>query len=268
MTEETLKSISQFILVELPGQLPIMIELGTHKVVNWPKGAKEVEIEGKVRDEGVYTLLDAAMTPLYRVEGYVPNKFLPPEDGYDDYIDLCISSDGIVENMYENPDFASFMKEGYYVSPVTNSDNILFVISNILKPWGEAVKQELDRVKAEEFETRRLYMTLSKKPDVSDALCELESRVTDEIIAMIPKVKSLWIDYLVCHPKWGSRAHQGYVFTDIELGENSYYITCLGKEFQYGTLPTEEDKRAFIQKMLWNFTDIMNAPLPDRRRIK
>jgi len=39
---------------------------------------------------------------------YVPNKLIPPKDGYGDYIHLCIDENGKITNWYENPDISEF----------------------------------------------------------------------------------------------------------------------------------------------------------------
>ena len=42
------------------------------------------------------------------VNDYVPNKLLPPDDGYGDYIHLTIDENGKITNWYDEPSVEEF----------------------------------------------------------------------------------------------------------------------------------------------------------------
>lgn len=110
--EEKLKNIS-YLLIEYEDGLPILIDLATRMVVNWPKSAThDVDLCVKVCDAGIYTLLDKDYNPIVIYEGYVPN--IIPND-WGDYICLHIDSDGEVINLHED-DFSEWLTKGYFVN--------------------------------------------------------------------------------------------------------------------------------------------------------
>ncbi|MBQ0050351.1 MAG: hypothetical protein KBT12_09005 [Bacteroidales bacterium] len=90
-----------------------IIDLHTGKVEDW-KRDDFLRIWGKIRDEGTYTLLDAAHTPITQITGYVPNRLLPPfEQGWGDYLELAIQPDGTIDNWSTTPDFSEFLEKGH-----------------------------------------------------------------------------------------------------------------------------------------------------------
>lgn len=84
-----------------------VIDLESKKVADWPIG-KTLEFYSKAFDSGIYCLLDAEGKEIAKIEGYVPNKFLP--GNYGDYLDLNIDENGIVTNWLENASIEEFMK--------------------------------------------------------------------------------------------------------------------------------------------------------------
>ena len=93
-------------------QLKLLIDLQTLKVVDWDGG--NLRMWGKVRDGGAYTLLDADKKPIWQIQGYVPNKLLPPYDtGWGDYLEFIITSDGSLQEWRTPPDFSDFIKDGH-----------------------------------------------------------------------------------------------------------------------------------------------------------
>lgn len=71
------------------------IDLEGGTVIDWPKGTT-ASIHYKVCDEGVYTLLDAALQEVRKIEGYVPAIMSPGGSGYGDYIIMEIDGDGAI----------------------------------------------------------------------------------------------------------------------------------------------------------------------------
>lgn len=85
-----------------------MIEVDTGEIVGWPKG-QEGSFYMKVCDSGTYELLDAGMTTVAKLEGYVPNDLIPGE--YGDYVHFKINKEGFITNWPENPDLCEFFPE-------------------------------------------------------------------------------------------------------------------------------------------------------------
>lgn len=71
------------------------IDLASGKILGWPQGTT-ADIHYKVCDDGDYWLADAAGNKLLKWGGsYVPNNLLCVGDnGYGDYIILCVGEDG------------------------------------------------------------------------------------------------------------------------------------------------------------------------------
>lgn len=86
--------------------IEVCIDLKNHKIVE-PEKVPDGNLFIKSCDRGKYTLMDEDFFPLAELNGYGPNKLVPPRDGYDDYIDLQVK-DNIVTNWYEHPSFEEF----------------------------------------------------------------------------------------------------------------------------------------------------------------
>lgn len=98
-------------------QLKLLIDLQTLKVVEWDGG--NLRMWGKVRDGGAYTLLDADKHPIWQIQGYVPNKLLPPyETGWGDYLEFIIIPDGSLQEWRTPMDFTDFIKDGHEPKPI------------------------------------------------------------------------------------------------------------------------------------------------------
>lgn len=80
------------------------IELATGRIVDWPDGIT-ADVHYKVCDDGRYWLLDADGRRVAKYkDDYVPGSFLCHGDnGYGDYIILCIGADGHIAD-YERPE--------------------------------------------------------------------------------------------------------------------------------------------------------------------
>ena len=99
--------------------LEYVIDLEKRKVLNWDYEDGYLRMQGKVRDSGTYTLLDADKKPLWQIRGYVPNKLIPPFDrGFGDYIELPVDADGSIESWPTTPDFSEFIEEGKEPIPI------------------------------------------------------------------------------------------------------------------------------------------------------
>jgi len=84
------------------------VDVETGIIKDWVPGC-EGEIDVKLVDRGSYYLLDAENKVLVALEDdYVPNRLIPPNDGYGDYMLLIIEPDGRISNWYEKPDFTDF----------------------------------------------------------------------------------------------------------------------------------------------------------------
>lgn len=100
-------------------RLEYVVNLKEGKVLNWTEGYGYLRMWSKVRDSGTYTLLDTEKNPICQINGYVPNKLIPPfEKGYGDYIELAINADGTINDWSPNPDFSDFEKDGESPKPI------------------------------------------------------------------------------------------------------------------------------------------------------
>lgn len=72
------------------------IEVDTGRILNWPEGVEaKYSMHEKVRDAGIYELLDAHGAGLAIIGDYVPNRCIPGEFG--DYIEMEIEN-GAIKN--------------------------------------------------------------------------------------------------------------------------------------------------------------------------
>jgi len=84
----------------------VEIELATGRILQWPYD-RPVDIYQKVRDEGIYQLLDINSRSVRAISGcYVPNKLLPGSD--EDYLNLRINSNGVIANWPNRPNLSDF----------------------------------------------------------------------------------------------------------------------------------------------------------------
>ena len=95
-------------------RVTFMVDLETHKILDWDDKCYGAQIYEKVVDSGTYTLYDKTLQTIASIDGYVPNKVLPPEDGYSDYLELHINKDGVITNWYDKPDFSEIFEGDDY----------------------------------------------------------------------------------------------------------------------------------------------------------
>ena len=83
-----------------------IVDLKTHKLLNWKSEYGDLYLQAKVCDSGTYFLLDKDKKSICKIADYVPNGLIPESDDCGDYIRLSINSDGTIENWPENPDYS------------------------------------------------------------------------------------------------------------------------------------------------------------------
>lgn len=102
---------------DIPNDFPLrdgdvwraFIDIDTGEIQSWPNG-KSGEMHMKVCDEGSYYLCDILGNDILSIErNYVPNRLIPPTDGYGDYIYFDIDSNGVIKNWYKNPSIEQFL---------------------------------------------------------------------------------------------------------------------------------------------------------------
>ena len=71
-----------------------IVDLKTHKLLNWKPEYGDLYLQAKICDSGTYFLLDKDKKAICRIAGY-----------------LRINSDGTIENWPENPDYSDFIEE-------------------------------------------------------------------------------------------------------------------------------------------------------------
>ena len=95
-----------------------IINLRTHKVLNWKEEYGNLFFQAKVCDNGTYILLDSERNYLCKLQGYVPNKLIPESDDCGDYIRLRINYEGTIENWPDNLSFTEFIEDALIVDKI------------------------------------------------------------------------------------------------------------------------------------------------------
>lgn len=98
-----------------------IIDLKTHKLLNWKPEYGDLYLQAKICDSGTYFLLDKDKQVICRIAGYVPNGLIPEVDDCGDYIRLKIKHDGTIENWLEKPDFSDFIEDSESVTKIDTS---------------------------------------------------------------------------------------------------------------------------------------------------
>ena len=75
-----------------------IIDIDTGKFINWENTKNKIDIYSKAVDEGKYKIYDNNNKIIAKYEGYVPKFFEYNENGYGDYFNMTISSDGYINN--------------------------------------------------------------------------------------------------------------------------------------------------------------------------
>ena len=89
----------------------VVIDIESGRIIDWPHGREGAIEMMKVRDGGVYDLLDANKAPIATINHeYVPHGLVPGE--YGDYVSLNILGDGTISNWPKSPSIDDFFSEG------------------------------------------------------------------------------------------------------------------------------------------------------------
>ncbi len=95
-----------------------IIDLKTHKLLNWKSEYGNMYFQAKVRDSGTYYLLNNDKKVICKLRGYVPNRLIPDKDDCGDYIRLKIRDNCVIENWPDKPDFSEFIKDADTVGEI------------------------------------------------------------------------------------------------------------------------------------------------------
>ena len=95
-----------------------IINLKTHKLLNWKPEYGDLYLQAKICDSGTYFLLDKNKKVICKLAGYIPNGLIPDSDDCRDYIRLRINSDSTIENWPENPDYSDFIEDAEFVERI------------------------------------------------------------------------------------------------------------------------------------------------------
>ena len=98
-----------------------IINLKTHKLLNWKPEYGSLYLQAKVCDSGTYFLLDKDKKTICKIADYVPNGLSPEVDDCGDYIRLRINEGGTIENWFEEPNFSDFMEDSEVVEKIDTS---------------------------------------------------------------------------------------------------------------------------------------------------
>lgn len=103
------------------GMWSAIIDLKTHKLLNWKQEYGSLYFQAKVCDSGTYFLLDKDKKVICKIADYVPNGLIPEADDCGDYIRLRINDDGTIENWPKEPDFSDFIEDSETVEKIDTS---------------------------------------------------------------------------------------------------------------------------------------------------
>lgn len=98
-----------------------IINLKTHKLLNWKSEYGDLYLQAKVCDSGTYFLLDEDKKVICKIADYVPNGLIPETTDCGDYIRLRINNDGTIENWPEEPSFSDFLEDADTVEKIDTS---------------------------------------------------------------------------------------------------------------------------------------------------
>ena len=73
-----------------------IVDLKTHKLLNWKPEYGDLYLQAKICDSGTYFLLDKDKKTLCKIADYVPNGLVPESEDCGDYIRLRINNDGTI----------------------------------------------------------------------------------------------------------------------------------------------------------------------------
>ena len=147
-------------------RLEVTVDLRDRKVLDWGNNKNYIRMWAKVCDSGTYTLLDAEWNPLWQIDGYVPNKLIPPyEKGWGDYVELAIESDGSLPQWKEELDFSEFVEEGtapktiatnrwhkaesaYYdvMQHHLDKEEMIWLLQRLLAKYSLSIKQVVEKI--------------------------------------------------------------------------------------------------------------------------
>lgn len=86
----------------LDGKILLRLNLKTKELLDWKKEYGEQILWSKVTDCGTYLLKNNKGNTISKIdEYYAPNKVIPPSDGFGDYIELHINTNGDIINQYD-----------------------------------------------------------------------------------------------------------------------------------------------------------------------
>lgn len=259
LLEEELAEKSKYIRINIPDSIPFTIDLKTHKILGWHSIDDNKDIYVKARDEGKYSLLDENQKEIYRIEGYVPNRFLPEKDDFGDYLTLKIDENGKVLNWYRKPDFNEFIKDGYCTIPVTSRENIEKVIDCFIRPFLLIARKKLIFPETKYALCYGVHSVLSfysdKKQEVYQ-ISEQEACDKRNYKKLLDRVKSVWIYFTIQFVHDFCPLKQTLFFTIdtcIEFCEEHYVVHALHKKFNYDEYPSEDESDKILSLFSENY---------------
>lgn len=231
----------------------ITVNLSSHTIIEWQKEIGICQVFAKVRDEGIYKLLDENKIPFCQLSGYVPNKILPPTNGYGDYLELKIDENGVITNWYDKCDFSEFINKGEAIKPedflpITDVQHLWTVLEHIVLPLSNKIFKELTDALYPNFLYSSEYVYLAQNKKQSDWLpinpdyCINRLKSDVEILQYISLVRFTHITYGVASPRnrmlGPLRIHLDY---NIEFKSKSYFMPIINKEYTYNETPNQNE---------------------------
>lgn len=239
----------------------ITVDLTNHTVLEWKKEIGICQVFTKIRDEGVYTLLDKDKIPFCQLSGYVPNNMFPPTDGYGDYLELKINENGIITNWYDHCNLSEFISRGKEIKPedilpITDIQYLWKVLEHVTLPLSNIIFRELTDTLYPNFQysSEYVYLAHNTRKDnwlpIDSHYCIEQLKNDIEIQQYISLVRMAHIEYGVASPRkraLGSlRIHLDY---HIEFKSKSYFMPIIEKEYAYNEIPNQEEISLIVLKI-------------------
>ncbi len=243
----------------------ITINVKERKVVDWDTKYSYWKVFAKPKDEGVYDFLDKDFKLICRQDGYVPNEFVPPKEGFGDYIEISVDTDGNVDGWYEPTDVNKFV-----------CDNTMIVLPEELLPTTENAAEKSEKIATEtlvplakeifeavlaQFDSKYDYIERNifvenkrEEREYFDATSKKDftlsySRPYDKKNLELTSILGISIKFI--HYQCSYNDKQWHFQEDFEIlfRKDSYYIPLVDAEYDYTAAPTQSQLELIYQTM-------------------
>lgn len=235
----------------------IIVDVKNRKVMDWDMRYGNWSVHAKPVDEGEYDFLNKDFKLICRQKGYVPNEFIPPQDGYGDYIAINVDTEGCLTNWFSASDFRNFVTDNTMIvlpedleSITVNAvdkvkrlsyETLLPLSKNIWSAAQSRFKSKYDNLERtmfmEDNRAERNYFDSLSQNNLDYSFSRSYNLKATEL------VRKLGISFHFRHYQ-SAVNDKFWTFNEdfvIEFRPDSYYISLLNKELDYNELITNED---------------------------